>query len=124
MPATGPPFYCIQKGLYDFKCKIDRGMSPFSLTRAVQSRLAYAVFSGFKAMATSFARTVYVMWLEMTGLAFAAFAVAGASAFVRQYRMQGWVTDKHRFWATIGFTLVAGFFAVTSFVRARTTRKK
>jgi len=89
-----------------------------------QNRLSYALFCGFKAMVWSFGRTFYVLWLEMTGFIFAVFTVVSASAFVRQYQIHGWATDKRRFWATVGFTAVSGWFTVTSFVRARKTRKK
>jgi hypothetical protein len=103
-------------------------MSPISIVRALkgqaQGRVTHALFSGFKAMASSFGRTIYVLWLEMTGFVFAVFTVISASALVRQYRIHGWVTDKHRFWATVGFTAVAGWFTFTSFIRARKTRKK
>jgi glycerol-3-phosphate acyltransferase PlsY len=99
-------------------------MPPATAVRAVQNRLTYAVFSGFKAVATSFGRTIYVLWLEMTGFVFAIFTVISGSALLRQYRAQAWLTDKHRFWATIAFTSVSAWFTLTSFFRARRTRKK
>ena len=89
-----------------------------------QNRFTYALFSGLKAMAGSFGRTLYVLWLEMTGFIFAVFTVVSASTFVHQIQVHGWVTDKRRFWATVGFTAVSGWFTIASFVRARRTRKK
>ena len=99
-------------------------MSPLPAVKTAQNRLGYAVFSGFKAMATSFGRTLYVLWLEMTGFVFAVFTIVSASALVREYRAHAWANDKHRFWATIGFTAVAGWFTLASFFRAKKTRKK
>jgi len=89
-----------------------------------QNRLASAIFSGFKAMVWSFGRTFYVLWLEMTGFIFAVFTFISASTLVREIRTHGWVTDKHRFWASVGFTAVSGWFTLASFVRAKKTRKK
>jgi hypothetical protein len=99
-------------------------MSPATAVRAVQGRLTHAIFSGFKAVATSFGRTLYVLWLEMTGFVFAIFTVISGSALLRQYRAHAWLADKPRFWATIAFTSVSAWFTFTSFFRARRTRKK
>ena len=89
-----------------------------------QNRLTGALFSGFKAMLWSFGRTFYVLWLEMTGFIFAVFTFISASTLVREIRTHGWINDKQRFWASIGFTTVCLWLTLTSFIRAKKTRKK
>jgi len=89
------------------------------LTSHVRSRLGYAVLSGVKAMFSSFARTLYVLWLQTTGLMFGAFTAFGVSAMVRLYRAHAWMSDPRRFWTTLGFTVVCAGFTIMSFVKAK-----
>ena len=92
-------------------------------TPSRQSRLGAALLSGAKTVAVSIFKTMYVLWLEITGVAFAAFAIMGGSSLIGLYRKQAWLSDKHRFWTTVGFTIVCVWLTVMSFWRARRTRK-
>lgn len=87
-------------------------------------RLSYALFSGAKAVVTSFARTFYVLWLQTTGLMFGVFTLMGASAMVKLQSNHARINDPHRYWITLSFTVVCFCFTVMSFVKAkrRTTK--
>ncbi|HEY6248730.1 MAG TPA: hypothetical protein VI685_02150 [Candidatus Angelobacter sp.] len=89
------------------------------LTSHVRNRLGYAVLSGVKSVVSSFARTLYVLWLQITGLMFAAFTLIGSSAMLRLYRAHAWKVDPLRFWTTLGFTTVCFGFTIMSFVKAK-----
>lgn len=89
------------------------------LTSHVRNRLGYAILSGAKSVVSSFARTIYVLWLQTTGLMFGAFTMIGGSALVRLYRAHAWKGDPHRFWTTLGFTMVCFGFTIMSFVKAK-----
>jgi hypothetical protein len=82
-------------------------------------RIGYAIFSGVKAAASSFAKTLYVLWLQTTGLMFGAFTAIGGSALFRLYPKHAWITDPRRFWTTLTFTLVCLGFTIMSFVKAK-----
>lgn len=84
-----------------------------------RNRIGYALFSGAKAAFTSFARTFYVLWLQTTGLVFAAFSITGGVAAFRLYRAHALVADPRRFWITLIFTTVCFWFTVTSFWKAK-----
>src|SRR5437879_1522009 len=75
-----------------------------------RNRLGYAIFSGVKAVVTSFGRTLYVLWLQSTGFIFAVFAVMGGSALYKEFRAHSWTGDPRRFWATLAFTVVCTWF--------------
>jgi hypothetical protein len=83
-----------------------------------KDRLLGAIFAGGKTMLVSFARTFYVLWLQVTGLIFVLFAVTGSSALIRQYRADHFA-DRHRFWLTVAFTVVCAWFGLVSFFRAK-----
>ncbi len=87
------------------------------------NRIGYAIFRGAGAMIRSFLRTFYVLWLEVTGFLFGAFTLWGGTALVHQYKVKGWAVDPQRFWVIVAFTLVCGWFTLTSFFRARKTAK-
>jgi hypothetical protein len=100
-------------------------MSQMSTTqKPVQKRdrLVGAILSGGKVLVVSFAKTLYALWLEVTGLLFAVFAVAGGSALLKQYRHDHFADRKH-FWTIGVFTVVCVYFTVVSFTRAKKTRK-
>lgn len=84
-----------------------------------RNRIGYALFSGVKAAASSFAKTLYVLWLQTTGLMFGAFTVLGGLGVVRAYRMHGWSGDPKRLWITAAFTLVCFGFTIMSFWKAK-----
>src|SRR5512140_1331223 len=92
--------------------------------RRPKNRLGSALFKGTKTVVFAFARAMYVLWLEITGVAFAAFTLMGASALVGLYRKHAWIGDPRRFWVTVGFTIACGWLTIWSFWRARRTEKK
>lgn len=87
-----------------------------------RNRTLNAILVAGKALAISVAKTLYALWLEVTGLVFAVLTVTGASALLRQYQRDH-LADHRRAFAVCAFTLVCGYFTVVSFVRARRTRK-
>ena len=92
---------------------------PNVISSHIKSRLGYAVFSGLKAVATSFARTLYVLWLQSTGLIFGVFTVLGGSHMLRLYRQHAWTGDPRRFWITLAFTVTCLGFTIVSFWKAK-----
>lgn len=84
-----------------------------------RNRIGYAVFSGVKAAASAFAKTLYVLWLQTTGLMFAAFTLMGVTALVRLYHAHARINDPRRFWITLVFTAVCFGFTVMSFWKAK-----
>ena len=82
-------------------------------------RIGYALFSGVKAAASSFAKTLYVLWLQTTGLMFGAFTVLGGAGVVKAYRTHGWTGDPRRLWITVAFTVVCFGFTIMSFWKAK-----
>jgi hypothetical protein len=92
--------------------------------RPIQSRnrTLNAILVAGKGLVISFAKTLYALWLEVTGLMFAVLAVGGASDLFRQYRMDH-LANHRRVFAVSAFTLVCAYFTVVSFVRAKRTRK-
>jgi hypothetical protein len=87
-----------------------------------RDRLVGAVFVAGKTLIVSFVKTFYALWLEVTGLLFAMFAVAGGAALVRQYRADHF-HDHQRFLLVGALTVVCTWFTLVSFVRARRMRK-
>lgn len=88
-----------------------------------RNRTLRALLTAGKGLAISFAKTLYALWLEVTGLLFAALTVSGVGAIVRQYRADH-LADHRRLVGVSIFTLMCGWFTVVSFVRAKRTRKK
>lgn len=100
--------------------EISTAKSPVQRAKAPvkKDRLLGAIFAGGKTMLVSFARTFYVLWLQVTGLMFVLFTITGGSALIRQYRADHFA-DRHRFWLTVAFTVVCAWFGLVSFFRAR-----
>jgi len=92
-----------------------------SLQRSHRGRVLHAVLVAGKGFLISVLKTLYSLWLEVTGLVFAMLTAAGASALVRQFRTDH-LADRARFLTVMGFTLVCGWFTVFSFIKARRTR--
>lgn len=93
-----------------------------SPVKSGKGRLGFALFQGAKTVVFAVARTFYVLWLEITGVAFAGFAVMGGSALVGLYRRQAWIGDRNRFWTTVIFTAACIWLTIASFWKARRTR--
>ena len=91
------------------------------LFRQIQrSRIGGAVLAGVKATATSFARVIHILWLEVTGFIFLCLGMFGASAALREYHKSGVAgAGSNRFFAAVIFTLLFAYFGLSSFWRAR-----
>ncbi|MBZ5531303.1 MAG: hypothetical protein LAO20_07725 [Acidobacteriia bacterium] len=87
-----------------------------------RDRLLHAILAGGKTLVVSFAKTLYALWLEVTGLMFAIFAVMGGSRLFAQYTKDHFA-DRKRFWVILAFTVVCAWFTLVSFTRAKKTRK-
>ena len=89
-----------------------------------RSRTWGAVLSGVRATVGHVAAVLRQLWHEITGFIFLAFAAFGAFALVKEYlayRASG--IGPNRVAVAAGFTLVFGWFGVSSFWRARKPRK-
>jgi hypothetical protein len=87
-----------------------------------RARLGRAIFVAGKTLIISILKTLYALWLEVTGLMFAFLAVMGTNDLIRHYRADH-LADHKRTVAVLAFTLVCGWFTVLSYVRARKARK-
>jgi hypothetical protein len=88
-----------------------------------RSRAYGALLSGARATLTRFGTVLHQLWLEVTGFVFLAFAGVGVVALFHEYSAYhaGKGTNA-KIVAASGFSLVFGWFGVSSFWRAR--RKK
>ena len=89
-----------------------------------RSRAFGAVVSGVRATVGHFAAVLRQLWHEITGFIFLAFAGFGAFALVKEslaYHAGG--VRPNRVAIAAGFTLVFGWFGVSSFWRSRKPRK-
>jgi hypothetical protein len=90
-----------------------------------QGRIVAALASGAHATLSAVSRALHVLWLEVTGFVFAAFAVIGGFAAWREY--QAWTMGRMgpgRALLASGFTVMFGWFAVSSFWRSRKRRER
>ena len=87
-----------------------------------RTRTYGAVLDGVRTTVSHFTATLRQLWLEVTGFAFLAFATGGLVAVVKEYRMYhagGVGVGPGRVAAAVGFTLMFGWFGVSSFYKAR-----
>jgi putative exporter of polyketide antibiotics len=85
-----------------------------------QTRTYGAVLSGARATFSHFAGVMRQLWLEVTGFVFLAFAAIGAVALVREYAAyHAGKVPSSKVAAAAVFTLMFGWFGVSSFFRAR-----
>jgi hypothetical protein len=88
-----------------------------------RSRAYGAVSSGVRATLAHFAGVAHQLWLEITGFVFLVFAAAGVFAFVREYNsFHAGTGIKSHLAVAAGFTVVFGWFGLSSFWRARSRR--
>lgn len=89
------------------------------------SRTFGAVMSGARATLKHFAGIAHQLWLEITGFAFLVFAAAGGFATYREYNSfhAGKGTSSHLALAA-GFTLLFGWFGLSSFWRAKARSRR
>jgi hypothetical protein len=86
--------------------------------QAGRTRTGNAFLSGIRATAGHFGRVLYQLWLEVTGFVFLILAVFGASSIFREYvKYRAGQTTSGHVWIAIGFTLMFGWFGVSSFWR-------
>jgi hypothetical protein len=68
----------------------------------------------------SLARVLRLLWLEVAGVFFVAFALIGSLAFVREYRVwMAGTSGPGRALLALAFTVLFAYFGVTSFWRVR-----
>jgi hypothetical protein len=89
-----------------------------------RSRMGGALLAAIRATASSFARVLHQLWLEVTGFTFLAMAAVGAMAGMREYgRYQtGHATGPGRLLLAVCFTVSFAWFGLSSFWRVK--RKK
>jgi len=89
------------------------------------SRTYGAVLGGIRATVGHFTTVLRQLWHEITGFVFLVFAAFGAAALVKEYMAyHAGGGDPNRVAVAAGFTLVFGWFGVSSFWRARKPRKR
>lgn len=89
------------------------------------SRAYGAVLGGVRATVGHFAAVLRQLWHEITGFVFLAFAGFGVVALVKEYlAYHAGGLGPNRMAVAAGFTLVFGWFGVSSFWRARKPRKR
>ena len=89
------------------------------------SRTYGALLSGMRATVGHFAAVLRQLWHEITGFIFLAFAAFGVVALIKEYlAYQAGGVGLNRVEVAAGFTLVFGWFGVSSFWRARRPRKQ
>ena len=87
--------------------------------KASGNRWLRATYRGASSVFHSFARVVSVLWHQVTGVFFLAFATVGALACVREYRSYAaGKVGPGRVILVAGFTLLFGYFALSNFMRA------
>jgi hypothetical protein len=89
-----------------------------------RKRLGYAVFVGARTLVVSFARTLYALWMEVTGLLFGIFTVMGVAALIKFYRANPQMPDRNKLWSGVVFTVICAWFTVVSFWKSRKLRKR
>jgi len=82
-----------------------------------KSRMVNALGSATQVAVRSVTRVGHLLWLEVAGLFFLAFAVTGGLAAWHDYSRHK--TLSSRFAAAICFTVIFAWFGVSSFLRAR-----
>jgi lysylphosphatidylglycerol synthetase-like protein (DUF2156 family) len=88
--------------------------------QAGKNRTLGAVWRGMKVTASSFARVLGILWLEVTGFVFLSLSVIGGLALVREYaKYEAGKTGAARVVVAVCFTLTFAWFGITSFLRAR-----
>jgi len=82
-----------------------------------KSRTVNALASAARVTLGSVAKVGHLLWLEVTGLFFVAFAAIGGLAAWHDYSRHK--TLSSRFAAAICFTVIFAWFGFSSFLRAR-----
>jgi hypothetical protein len=90
-----------------------------------RSRTGRAVLAGTRAIARSFGRVLYQLWLEVTGFTFLAIAGIGALAGMREYGkyQSGHAAGPGRLVLAVCFTISFIWFGLSSFWRVKKRAK-
>ena len=80
-----------------------------------ESRVLNAAAVGAATTAKATGKAVSSLWLQVMGLFFTFFALAGGAAAWREFSRH----EMNKFWLAVGFTALFLWFAVTSFWKAR-----
>lgn len=90
-----------------------------------KSRAFGAVVKGGRATAAHTGRVMNQLWLEITGFTFLALAGIGLIALVREYlKYEANKADSNRVLIAACFTLLFGWFGLSSFWRVRKANKR
>ncbi len=88
--------------------------------QASRSRNFSALSQAWKATSSHVGRVLGQLWLEVTGFVFLSLAGIGAVALVREYlQYQAGKATSGRVGLALGFTLLFGWFGLSSFWRVR-----
>jgi len=88
--------------------------------QAGKSQFGAAALSGLRATASSFARVLHQLWLEVTGFVFLAMALIGGLAIPREYaKYQAGTQGPARVLIALCFCVTFGYFGISSFWRVR-----
>jgi hypothetical protein len=91
---------------------------------AGHTRTVSALISAGRVTAAHVGRVLHQLWLEVTGFVFFVIAVIGFSALVREYhKYQVGQVELTRVTVALCFTLVFGWFGVSSFLRVWKKKK-
>ncbi len=91
-----------------------------AVQQAGRSRGFGAVSRAWRATSSHMGRVLGQLWLEVTGFVFLSLAGIGGIAFVREYvRHQEGKAPASRVMLAAGFTLMFGWFGLSSFWRVR-----
>ncbi len=79
-----------------------------------------AMLQGGRATAVHFGRVFHELWLEVTGFVFLALSAFGALALAHEWtKYEAAKTNSHRLVLAVCFTVVFGWFGLSSFWRVR-----
>jgi len=88
--------------------------------QAGRNRIVTAFLQGCRVTLESFARVLHLLWLEISGFFFLAFAGIGALALIREYpKYQEGKIGPAKLMAAVCFLLLFAYFGVSSFWRVR-----
>jgi hypothetical protein len=85
---------------------------------AGHTRTVSALINAGRVTAAHVGRVLHQLWLEVTGFVFLVIAVIGSSATMREYhKYQAGQVELTRVLVALAFTVVFGWFGVSSFLR-------
>lgn len=91
-----------------------------AMRQAGSSRLLRAGYAGISTTLRSFARVAHLLWLQVTGLFFCAFALIFALRLPKAYASHtAGTSPRYQFVLLACMTLMFAWFGVSSFWRAR-----